>query len=158
MTTIRSGVKVFQRFPEITKRVEEACIEGLELASAEAAAITQASASIDLQLDVLPATGTVVGYSAGIKSRRTSSRGRRGGTAEQNITPIAWFFDRGTLGQRTKALKRPRKQSWPVTRKGTTFTANRQDVSGKGIAPEHFFATGRAAGRVKLIERLNQLR
>ena len=156
MTTIRSGVKVFQRFPEITRRVEEACKEGLELAAAEAAVVAQASASIDLELDVLPAEGTVEGYSAGIKSRRTSSSGRRGGTAEQNATPIAWFFDRGTLGKRTKALKRPRKSSWPVTRKGTTFTANRGDVAGKGVAPEHFFGKGRAAGRCKLIERLNR--
>lgn len=157
MTTIRSGVKVFQRFPEITKRVEEACKEGLDAAALEAAAVAQASASIDLELEVQRAEGTVDGYSAGIKSRRTSSRGRRGGTADQNATPIAWMFDRGTLGKRRKKLKRPRKESWPVTRKGSTFVAHRQDVDGKGIEPEGFFGKGRAAGRRKLLERINQI-
>jgi hypothetical protein len=156
VTTIRSGVKVFQRFPEITRRVEEACKEGLDLAAAEAATVAQATASINLELEVLPAAGTVDGYSAGIKSRRTSSKGRRGGSAEQNTTPIAWFFDRGTLGKRSKALKRPRKESWPVTRGGSTFAATRQDVTGKGVDAEHFFGKGRAAGRRKLIERLNR--
>lgn len=156
MTTIKSGIKVFNRFPEITKRVEEACKEGLDLAASEAATVAQATASIDLKLDVLPAAGTVDGYSAGIKSRRTSSKGRRGGTAEQNATPIAWFFDRGTLGKRSKALKRPRKESWPVTRKGSTFTATRQNVTGKGVEAEHFFGRGRAAGRRKLVERMNR--
>lgn len=154
---IRSQIKVFQRFPEITKRVEEACKEGLDLAAAEAAAVAQASASIDLKLEVMPAEGTVDGYSAGIKSRRTSSKGRRGGTADQNETPIAWMFDRGTLGKRTKKLKQPRKESWPVTRKGTSHVAHRHDVTGKGIDAEHFFGKGRTAGRRKLLERINQL-
>lgn len=157
MTTIRSGVKVFQRFPEITQRVETACKEGLDAAAAEAAVVAQASASIDLELEVQRAEGTVDGYSAGIKSNRTSSQGRHGYGADLNATPIAWMFDRGTLGKRRRKLKRPRKEQWAVTRGGKTHVAHRGDVEGKGIEPEGFFGKGRAAGRKKLLERINQI-
>ena len=154
---ITSQVKVFQRFPQVTRDVETAAKEGLEAAAVEAAAVAQAGASIDLEIEVVPVHGDISGYSAGIKARRTSSRGRRGGTAEENTTPIAWFFDRGTLGNRKRRLKRPRKESWTVTRGGATYTAHRRDIAGKGIQPERFFGKARTAGRRKLLERIQRI-
>jgi hypothetical protein len=148
---IRSSVKVFQRFPEITQQVERAAREGLDEAAAEAAAVAQAGASIDLEAEVIAAHGDVVGYSAGIKSRKqTRTEGR--------TTPIAGFFDQGTLGKRTKGLKRPRKSSWTVQRGSGSYTAHRAgDLEGKGVAPERFFGKARTAGRRKLIARLARL-
>jgi hypothetical protein len=98
--------------------------------------------------------GTVDGYSAGIKSRRKSSQTRGG---KPNATPIAWMFDRGTLGNRTRRLKRPRKESWTSSRGGSPYTAHRRDIAGKGIKPERFFGKARAAGRAKLLERIQRI-
>lgn len=151
---IRSTVKVFQRFPEITERVEQACREGLDAAATEAAGVAQVSASINLELDVLPAHGDVVGYSAGIKSRRkTSNPGR--------TTPIALFFDKGTLGKRRGRLKQPgrREESWTVRRGSSQYIARRAgDLEGKGVDAERFFVKARTAGRRKLLARLAALR
>lgn len=154
---ITSSVKAFARFPEVKQRVELAAKEAVEAAAAEAAVVANEGASIDLEIEIVPAHSDVNGYSAGIKSRRTSSRGRRGGTAEENTTPIAWFFDRGTLGNRKRRLKRPRKETWVGTRGGTTYAAHRRDVAGKGIQPERFFGKARTAGRRKLLERIERL-
>jgi hypothetical protein len=150
-TVIRSSVKVFQRFPQITERVELAAREGLDEAAAEAAAVAQGGASIDLELEIIPAHGNVVGYSAGIKARKqTRTEGR--------TTPIAPFFDQGTLGKRTKRLKRPRKASWPVQRGSGSYTAHRAgDLADKGIAPERFFGRARRAGRLKLLARIARI-
>ena len=149
---IRSSVKVFQRFPEITARVEQACREGLDAAAAEAAAVAQAGASIQLELEEIPAHGDVDGYSAGIKSRRkTANPGR--------TTPIAIFFDKGTLGKRRGRLKQPgrREDQWPVKR-GAGYTAHRSgDLEGKGVEAERFFLKARTAGRAKLLDRIAPL-
>jgi hypothetical protein len=148
---IRSSVKVFQRFPEITQRVELAAREGLDEAAAEAAAVAQAGASINLELEIIGARGDVVGYSAGITSRKQTR-------TEGKTTPIAWFFDRGTLGKRTKALKRPRKNEWTVNRGGSSYVATRSsDLEGKGVTAERFFGPARTAGRRKLLARLARL-
>jgi hypothetical protein len=154
VTFVSSQIKVFQRFPQVTRAVEDMAKEGLEMAAIEAAAVAQGSASIDLEVEVVPVHGDVSGYSAGIKSRRKSSQ-TRGGKA--NATPIAWFFDRGTLGNRTRRLKRPRRESWTSSRGGTPYTAHRGDVAGKGIKPERFFGKARTAGRAKLLERIQRI-
>jgi hypothetical protein len=137
-------------FVEITERVEARVVEGLDLAAATAAEVAQAGATIDLELEVVPAHESVDGYSAGIKSRRvtTSNPGR--------TTPLARFFDEGTLGKRTKKLKGPRKESWVVKGKGGEYTSRRQDVADKGIKPQRFFGKARAAGRAKLVERIHE--
>jgi hypothetical protein len=147
---ITSTVKIFDRFAEITDQVERAAVEGLDAAAREAASVAQANASIPLELEVKPAVGDVEGYSAGIKSRKkTRNQGR--------TTPIAHFFDEGTLGKRKKPPKRGRKGSWTVRQAdGGSHTASRGDIDGRGIEPEHFFAKGRSAGRKKLLERIQQ--
>lgn len=147
---IRSTLKVFEFFPQITARVEQAAVEGLNAAASEAAQVAQANASIDLQLQVQPAHGDVEGYSAGIVSRRQTS-------AAGKTTPIARFFDKGTLGKHRGTLKRPRKSSWTETSPaGNPYTAHRGDIAGKGIDPEAFFGKARAAGRRKLLARIEQ--
>lgn len=142
-------VKGFQRFPEITADIERLVKIALDEAAVEAAAVANASASIRLELEEHGAQGTVDGYSSGIKSRRkTSVPGR--------TTPIAEFFNDGTLGKRTRALKRPRKQQWTVNRGGTSYVAHRGDITGEGIAAERFFQKARAAGKRVLVERIGR--
>lgn len=157
---IKSTVKTFDRFPEVTRAVQTAAKEGVEAAAIEAAAVAQANASIDLELEVVPVHRDFNGYSAAIKSRRKSSRTRGrsdSGDAIQSTAPIAWFFDRGTLGNRRRRLKQPRKESWTVTRGNKVHTAHRLDITGKGIKPERFFGKARTAGRAKLLERIQQI-
>lgn len=143
-----STVKTFNLFPQITARIERAAAAGLDAAAREAASVAQAGASIDLKLHVVPVHGDVDGYSAGIKARKqTRTVGK--------TTPIALFFDQGTLGRRSKPLKRARKQSWTVkNRSGAIATATRHDTAGKGIPAEHFFPKARAAGRRKLLAQI----
>lgn len=145
---IRSQINVFERFGRITEQVEAAAVDGVNAAVHEAARVAQDHASIDLDLELIPAHGDVDGYTGGIKSKRTSSSGRQ--------TPIARFFDQGTLGKRRRPTKRPRKTSWTVNRADTTYTAHRGQIEGKGIAPEGFFGKARAAGRRALLARIAQ--
>jgi hypothetical protein len=145
---MKATVKTFDKFPQVTARVEQSAVDGINDASREAALVAQAGASIDLEIEVIPAQMVADGYSGGIKSRKTT---RTPGRA----TPIAVFFDQGTLGERTKPLKRPRKQSWQVKRKGTTYTAKRGPIErGKGIPAERFFTKARAAGKRALLAKI----
>lgn len=142
-------MKAVQRFGLITERVERAAQAGLDAAARQAAIVAQANASINLELEVKGARGELDGYSAGIKSRRKSSRAGK-------ATPIARFFDEGTLGKRRKPVKRGRKKSWTQTRGGTSYTAERRDIDGKGIEPEHFFPKARNAGRKAMLEQIDR--
>lgn len=148
---IRTTVKAFNRFPEITARVERASVIALDEAAREAAAVAQANATLDLEIALIPAHGEIEGYSAGIKSRRQSD-------VEGSTTTIATFFDGGTLGNRNKPLKRPRKTSWTEKKKATeqSYTATRGNIGGKGIKPQKFFAKARTAGRRKLLATLDE--
>lgn len=136
-------------FVTMSEKLEARTVEALDAAAATAADVAEANASIDLQLEIVLAHELAEGYSAGIKSRRQSD-------SEGKTTPIAPFFDAGTLGKRRKKLKRNRKESWTVTRRGTAYTARRGDVDGKGIAPERFFSKARAAGRARLVEKIHE--
>lgn len=147
----RSTVKTFNRFPDVTAQVIEASKAGLRAATRTAAATAQELASIDLEIEEVQPRGDLEGYSAGIKSRRHSS-------TEGDTTPIALFFDEGTLGKRTKALKRGRKSSWTQRNPGGagTHTATRGEVAGKGVPAEHFFSKSRSAGRKALLETIER--
>lgn len=151
---IRSTIKVFEAFPQITAAVEDRAKAGLEAASVEAAAVAQENASIDLKLEVIPVHGTEDGYAAGIKSRRT-------GTSDAgDTTPIARFFDAGTLGKRKRKLspKTRRRKTWSVTRGGSSYGAERHAITPEmGIKAEHFFGKGRAAGRRVLLDTIRGL-
>lgn len=146
---IRSKVQVVNNFARVTARVDELALESVAAAAEAAAPVAEAGSSIDLQLQVVPAQGDLDGYSAGIRSRRkTSNPGQ--------TTPIALFFDKGTLGKRRKALKQPgrREESWTVKRRRSSYTAHRGSPAGKGIAPQGFFGKARAAGRAALLRSL----
>lgn len=136
-------VKGFQRFPEITADIEKLVAVALDEAMVEAATVAEGGSSISLELERIPAHGTVGGFSSGIKSRKQ-------GHASSVL--IAEFFNDGTLGKRTKKLKRPRRESWQTSR----GTDRRGDVTGKGISPQRFFQAARSAGRRVLIERIDQ--
>lgn len=138
-----------QGFSRITGEVEALAVESLEAAAAAAGAAAQANASIDLKIEVVPAHPVADGYSAGIKSRKTTS-------TPGKSTPIARFFDDGTLGHRKLPLKQPRKGSWTVKRKTGAHVAHRGDIDGKGIPAEGFFAKARVAGRAEMLQRIRE--
>jgi len=140
-------VKGFQRFPIVTADIEELCVAGLRDAAEAAAAVAQAGASIDLDLEIKPPVGTVDGFSAGIRSKREGKDGAR-------LAPI---FDEGTLGQKRGKLKGRRKDSWQVNRRGASYTAKRHPITPvEGHTAERFFPHARAAGRKALLARLDR--
>lgn len=134
---IRATVTVDDRFPQLHAQVEQLARRATEAATeAAAAAAEAASTTIDLELRKIPPTEDPDGVAAGIRSEKTGARGVR----------IAKFFDKGTLGNRRGKLKRPGRSSWSVDRKGSSYTAHRGNVDGKGIKAERFFAKARKAG------------
>lgn len=149
---IRASVRTISRFPAVALEIDETAARVVNAASETMATVAQANASIDLKIKVIRAKRTETGWAGGIKAtRQTSTAGK--------TTPIAHFFDRGTLGNRTVPTKRPRKQSWRVNRRGSTYTAHRRPVSeASGVRAEHFFVKARAAGRAAAVSTLSTRR
>lgn len=148
---IRATVKTFSYFPETTRAVDELAHDGVQHAAEVAAAVAQENSSIDLQLTVVGVHAVGSAFVAGIKShKQTRTPGR--------TTPIARFFDEGTLGGRRRALKQARKQSWQVKRRsGTLSTSTRGPISaGTGLGAERFFAKARLAGRKALVAQIQR--
>lgn len=149
---IRSEVKVFDRFGEVTEEVELLAREAVTVAARVAAEVAQASARLDLELELIPAHGTEVGYAAGIKSRKKTRDPRRS-------TRIAVFFDKGTLGKRRGVLspKTRRKSGWTVERGTGSYTAERHEITGEmGVDAQRFLVRARIAGRKALLEIVNR--
>jgi hypothetical protein len=148
---IRSKVQVVNNFAKVTAAVDKLALESVAAAADAALPVAEAGSSIDLKLEVVPAQGDIDGYSAGIRSRKTTSN-------PGETTKVALFFDQGTLGKRKKQLKQPgrREESWHVKRGNSSYTAHRSDVEGKGIAPEGFFGKARSAGRTALVRTLSR--
>jgi hypothetical protein len=143
---IRSSVNPIggEGFDRFTEQLEERIVEGLDAAAVEAAAVAQAKSTIDLQVEPIKARGVSDGYSSGIKAHKQS---------RWSTTPIAEFFDAGTLGKRKRKLKGRRKESWQVHARGGTHTAHRGDITPeKGIPRQNFFVKARLAGRRRLLE------
>ena len=146
---IQANVKIFDRFPEITARVEQLAREAVDAAAAEAARVAQAGSSHNLEIEVIHERAVFEGFSAGIKARKHGVTSRDG--KERNV-PLGNFFDAGTLAGRTRPLKGHdrRKKQWQVQRAGRTFTEARHDA--KGIRAENFFTKARTAGRRRLLQ------
>jgi hypothetical protein len=136
---VKSTIRTFDYFPALTAEIEArtraalvaAAEAGMEVANEKAADI-----STKIHFRVLPVHETTEGLSAGIKSS----------------TPLFRIFDKGSLGKHRGHLKRGRKSSWDVKRRGSSYTAHRGDVEGKGIEPRDITNPARAAGRKALID------
>lgn len=140
---IRATITIVDRLPELHRQVEALARRAAAAGAAAAAETAQATSSIDLELAVIPPGPDPDGVAAGIRSEK---KGRADGAR------IGRFFDEGTLGNRRKPPKRPGRSSWTVNRRGSSYTAHRGDVSGKGIQPERFFLKARLAGRKAMAE------
>lgn len=123
---IKTQIKVFNRFPEITRTVEQlaqrAVTEAAEEAASTARSIGGSRGLTDI--DVVPAHGTEIGYAAGIVGR--------------------WYYrfhSFGTLGKAVSA-KRP--------------GSRRSHAPGTGIEPNFMFQRARTAGRARLRRVLDQ--
>lgn len=134
---IRSEIKVFDEFDRVTDFVKLKTRAGLDHAAREGKSVAdaqQGSIASRGPFKTIPAHGTESGFASGIKGN-----------------PLVRIFDKGTLGKRRAQPKRPRKDTWQVTRKGTTYTAHRGETAGKGIAARNILSPARLAGRKALL-------
>lgn len=145
---ITSSVKVLdQGVGALQSEIDRRTVTALNAAAREGARVAneRAKTTNGKQIgvfQVIPASGSWDGFSSGIKS----------------YNPLWRIYDKGTLGKRTAALKKPRrKTSWQVTRAkdSAPYEAHRGDVDGKGIGPSHISNRARTAGRRTLIQTLN---
>lgn len=143
---IRASIQISDQFAGLHERVEQLARQTTLAGATAAAAAAQENASLDLELRIIEPQQDPDGAAAGIRAEKTGARGAR----------IARFFDQGTLGKRRKKVKRPGRDHWTVRRGGGSYTAERQDVAGKGIDPQHFFAAAKTAGRKAMAEKLRQ--
>jgi hypothetical protein len=143
---IRSRLVVRDSFGRLNELLEQKAIAGLNAAAQTASRVAQEDASIDLELETIPAHPSEAAYSAGITSRKRS---------RSDGSKLATYFDKGTLGKRRAKLgaRSKRKDSWKVNRGGAGYVAHRHELDPeKGIAAENFFAKARTAGRRALID------
>jgi len=145
---ITATVKGFQKFSVINEDIERLSLAALDEAAWIAAETAQAGASINLDIEVIPATIGVEAVTSGIVSRKTGRKSE---------VRIAGFFDQGTLSGRSRALKRPRRDHWSVRRGSSSYTATRHAIAdGEGIKAERFFGRARSAGRKTLLARIER--
>lgn len=119
-------------FDRADERLEALARRKVEAAARAAAQVANAGLGDVDEYVPTRSRGTFEGFAAGIRSRRF----------------LGVIFDKGTLGKRTKALKRNRrKDTWTVKRRGAEYTAHRRDIEGKGIAPRNVLGRARSLGR-----------
>lgn len=140
---IGSSVRIRDDFGELTAAVDRQTIDALNAAAAAGRAVAQersAGTGSDTEWTIIPAHATHEGFAAGIRAR----------------TPTWRIFNKGSLGKRTAALKQPgrRKEFWEVKRGANVYTANRGDVTDKGVAAKNISNPARTAGRRTLLERI----
>ncbi len=145
---ITSTVKGFERFSGVYEDLVSLSVGALDEAAAVAAEVASQGASINLEIETVPAVVVADRAVSGIVSRK---QGRR-----ENVR-IAPFFDRGTLAGHRGDLKRGRRVSWKVRRGGEVYTATRHPIhDGEGIQAQGFFGRARAAGRRALLARIDR--
>ena len=120
---IRTNVKVFDRFPEVTADVERLARRALNAAAAEAArtAAEIGSARGMTDFDVKEAVGSATGYTSGIKGQQ-------------------WYWRLQSFGTLGRAI-RPKRPGH-----------KRSHAPGTGITPNLMYQRARTAGRRKLVE------
>lgn len=148
---IKSIFHLRDNLDHLTEEIELLGAAAVEAGAREAGRVAQESSTIDLQIEIIgPVALGDGGYAAGAESRK------RGSSSDVRIAPI---FDGGSLGKRRRKLatNRSRRESWEVTRQGTTYTAQRHEIdSSMGIKPQNFFAKGRRAGDVAIVAKLRR--
>lgn len=134
-------------FARLDAEIDRRTIDALNAAAADGARVANERAKTKNgkqvgMFHVVPAYGSYDGFAAGIKSHN----------------PLWRIFDKGTLGKRRAATKRPRKTSWEVARAEDSqpYEAHRGDIDGKGIDPSHISNAARTAGRKTLLGTLRR--
>lgn len=133
---IRSTVNAFPHFGELAAKIERRSIQALEQAAHAGAQAANQQASGITDFHVTTVDRDFAGYTVGIRAKN----------------PIWRVFDKGSLGNRVARLKRERrKDSWQVTRKGTTYTAHRRSTDTGGVKARNISNPARTAGRRALL-------
>lgn len=136
---ITSRVQAIPRFGELEELIQARTQAALNAAAAAGVEVANARAQGITEFHVLPAGRAPEGYRSGIKA----------------ANPIWHVFDKGSLGKRVAKLKRDRrKDSWPVTRKRTTYTAHRRSTDTGGVDARNIANPARTAGRHALLAAL----
>lgn len=136
---LTATVNITDRFPEITRAIEERAKLALDAAALEAARVADEKANHPKPIahfTPLPAAPLGTGFVSGVKAG-----------------PLTHIFDHGSLGSHLGTLKRARKPSWQVNRGANPYTAQRRSTAG-GIAPRNILTAARKAGRAVLASRL----
>lgn len=134
---IKSQVKVFDHFPEVSRQLEALAAEAVVVGArtgAEAASRAASSRHRTGRMQRMVATGpaaTGSGYAAGFSSEAWYAR----------------FQNDGTGGRRTRQVK-----SSTLRRRETPSGQSRQQSYGanKGVAPLRFYQAGQKAGRAAM--------
>lgn len=133
---ITSRIRTFDTFPELTVEIEARTIRALDNAAEVGAAVANAAAGPKIStFSIIRAHPIGEGFASGIKAKN----------------PLYRIFDHGSLGKRNARLKKDtRSAAWPVSRRGTDYTAHRRSLDG-GIEPRNISIPARRAGRKALI-------
>jgi hypothetical protein len=142
---IKSTIRTYDTIPHLTARLREQTVAALD-AAAEAGkevADERGQGIHDATFTIVPAHDFGERIIAGVLAK----------------SPLYRIFDKGSLGKRTAALKRPnlRKEKWPVNRRGAAYEAHRGDITGKGVSARQITNPARTAGRRALLERIRNL-
>lgn len=133
MPLMRTRVDAVNRFPEVTRELNDLAARSV---AAGAAAGAQVAASI-------AATRSKTGRMAHIAPTPVSNTGNGWVASFASRVFYAWFQEEGTLGNRRKPLKQP-----PRT--------NRTREPGTGVEPLRFMRAGRNAGRKAMLDTLRK--
>lgn len=134
---ITSRIRTYDTFPRLTEEITRRTIRALDAAAAAGATVASAAAGPKIStFRIIPAHPIGEGFASGIKANN----------------PLFRIFDHGSLGKRNKRLKKDiRKESWPVSRRGSDYTAHRRSTDTGGVAPRNITVPARIAGRRALL-------
>jgi hypothetical protein len=139
---INARITFEDHFDLLDEQIEARVLLGLNEGAAVMAEVANSrSQGIKTTFHPMPARRTLSGWASAVSASN----------------PIWRVFDKGSLGNRHVRLKRDRrKDSWPVSRKGTTYTAHRRSTETGGVAARNISNPAKLAGLKALLAALGR--
>jgi hypothetical protein len=138
---INARVTYEDHFDKFTEQIEQRIMAALNEGAVAMAEVASSRSQGITEFSPMRARKTLSGYASGASARN----------------PIWRVFDKGSLGNRHVRLKKDRrKDSWQVTRRGTTYTAHRQSTSTGGVQARNISNPAKLAGLKTLIAALGR--
>lgn len=138
---IRAHITFEDHFDRLDEEIDLRVLAALNEGAAVMAGVANAKAGNVATFTPMPARRTLSGWASAVHASN----------------PIWRVFDKGSLGNRHVRLKKERrKDSWQVTRRGTTYTAHRQSTSTGGVQPRNISNPAKLAGLKALLAALGR--